>query len=201
MVDALLELIEKNYKLSKIDIGHDGKFKAAGMKFDTVHYDTKGLGSVSVMKAKGFCSLMQMKTVIVNPFFINAPLFSYDNIKAFGNNVTYIEMFNSTLNDDFDISKIESDALGRDFEDKQFELLCHDYLRVGTPQCKKSNGKNAGQCSEWAKDYFSAYKDSCLKSPGCNETEKHKKAAVYSDGLLKNGGPATGLRKKNIGRR
>lgn len=200
MTNALLELIDKNYKLKEIDIGQAGDFKAAGLKFKTIRYDAYKLGSVSVMNAKAFLGLMQMKTVIVNPFFIDAPLFSYDSIKVLGNNITYLEMFDTTLNGIFDVSKMESIAeLGRKFQDKKFESHWYDYLRLGTPQCKKCSGKNAEECNKWVLEYFKEYIDSCLKTPECNETEKRKKAAIYSDGLLENGGPATDPVKKALG--
>lgn len=200
MTDKLIKKINGNYKLTRIEVGDAGDFKASGMKFHTVHYEADGLGSVSVMSAKGFCGLMQIDTLIVNPFYIDAPLFSYDSFKVCGKITTVLEMYDTTLSSDFDIAKIEEiGALGSRFADNIPNPQWFDYLRLGTPQNKKCKKNEMGECNKWVEKYFGAYLDACHKAPECDESKKREKAAIYSDGLLKKGGPATDPVKKAIG--
>ena len=48
------------------------------MTFTIKAYKAEGLGHVSVMRAKGFFGLMKMDTLIVNPTYVDLPLYSYN---------------------------------------------------------------------------------------------------------------------------
>ena len=67
MTEKLLSMIAKRYTLTELNIGDMAKLKANGMTFTIKAYKAKGLGHVSVMRAKGFFGLMKMDTLIVNP--------------------------------------------------------------------------------------------------------------------------------------
>ena len=82
MTEKLLSMIAKRYALTELNIGDMAKLKANGMTFTIKAYKAKGLGHVSVMRAKGFFGLMKMDTLIVNPTDVDLPLYSYDRIYA-----------------------------------------------------------------------------------------------------------------------
>ena len=196
----VLDIISKNYKLTERKVGEEGCFKVAGMTFKTRLFEANGLGSVSIMKAKGFCGLMQMITVIVNPFYVDAPLFSYDSISAFGNNTTYIEIFDTTLSGKFDMTGLEEIRCQySEIPNKDVGSHWYDDMRIGTPICKTAGKNRVVAVNELACRYFSAYINNTLNCAACDEKAKRFKASVYSDGLLANGGPATDPVKKAIG--
>ena len=85
MTDQLLRYIREKYPLTEIDVGDMRALKANGMTFTVKAYRAKGLGHISVMRAKGFFGLMKMDTLIINPGEIELPLYSYDRIYAMGN--------------------------------------------------------------------------------------------------------------------
>ena len=196
----MIELVKEFYELVEVDTGDLGKFKAKGMNFVTRHFDAEGLGSVSVMSAKGMMGLMKMETIIVNPFFVDAPLFSYDKISVMGKDILYLEMFNTCIGDKFDISNIE--AVRNTFNDyPEHELGEHwyDFMRVGTPVCVEVKGKAKAALAEDAEKYIKAVLEACKAAEPCDATAKKEKAKVYSEGLLTNGGPATDPVKEQLG--
>ena len=196
----VLDIISKNYKLTERKVGEEGCFKVAGMTFKTRLFEANGLGSVSIMKAKGFCGLMQMITVVVNPFYVDAPLFSYDNIAAFGNNTTYIEIFDTTLSGKFDMTRLEEIRCQySEIPDKDVGSHWYDDMRMGTPICKIVKKNRLTAVNKLACEYFRAYINNTLNCIACDEKAKRNKASMYSDGLLANGGPATDPVKKAIG--
>ena len=78
-----LDVIASAYELSeKPELARE--FKASGMKFSAVAYEAAGFGHVGVMNANGMFGLMKMETLVLNPFCVDAPLFSLDRVHAFG---------------------------------------------------------------------------------------------------------------------
>lgn len=200
MDQKLLEKIGAKYPLTECETGNLGKFKVKGMNFVTRHYEAKGLGSVSVMKAKGMMGLMEMTTLIVNPFEIDAPLISYDSIKAAGKNILYLEIFDTTLNGGFDITKLQAiEAANKNIKDHDLGKHWYDPMRVGTPICKEGKKKDKAPMDDMCLKYFDAYLEAAGKAPACDADSKKKKAAEYSEGLLTNGGPATDPVKAELG--
>lgn len=200
MDKKLLEMIGTQYKLTQCDAGELGTFKVKGMNFVTTHYNAEGLGSVSVMKAKGMMGLMEMTTLIINPFEIDAPLISYDAIKAFSKNILYLEMFDTCLEKGFDTSKLEEiNKAAAEIPDHDLGEHWYDPMRVGTPVCKEAKKKDKPQMDSMCLEYFRAYAEALKKVPACDVKAKKEKAAEYSEGLLKNGGPATDPVKAELG--
>ena len=82
MTNTLLEKIAEKYPLTELPVGDMATLKVKGMQFCIRAFRAEGLGHVSVMQAKGFFGLMKMDTLIVNPFQVDLPLYSYDRIFA-----------------------------------------------------------------------------------------------------------------------
>ena len=61
--------------------------------------DAMCLGRVSYMKAKGMMGLMNMESLIINPFEIDVPLFSLDLIKVLGKYTLCMEMYDTLANE------------------------------------------------------------------------------------------------------
>lgn len=200
MVDGFLEALDGQYPLFG-PIGDDlCDFKASGMKFHVRAFTAEGLGHVSVMTARGMLGLMKMETLIVNPFSIDAPLLSCDRIHAMGRDVLVMEMYDTLLGSSFRtddmISAAESWAGRFDGEPKSY---WYDDLILPPSVSKKGTKKNSPEFDALAREFFDAYLLALADADSCNSKEKKKKAAVYSEGLLTHGGPATDPVKAAIG--
>lgn len=200
MTEALFAAIADAFPMKEVNHGDIGRFKVKGMNFVTRNFQAEGLGSVSLMEAKGMMGLMKMTTLIVNPFLLDAPLISYDRINAMGNDTVYLEVFDTTLSDSFDNKGMEEiEGEFKYLPDHDLGTHWYDHMRVGTPICKKGKKKDSDNFDLMSEAYFTAYIEACKNAPSCDEDEKRKKAAVYSEGLLKNGGPATDPVKAELG--
>ena len=116
MTNDLLSVIAERYPLTDAD--SITGLKASGMKFDIRSYKAEGLGHVSVMSAKGFFGLMKMDTLIVNPYDVDLPLYSYDRIFAMGNDVLIVELYDTIADPDSfgmrDVKESYTDLTERD---------------------------------------------------------------------------------------
>ena len=199
MDHPLLRLVNESFPLT-LRSDEPVRFKASAMKFETVRYDADGLGSVSLMKASGMLGMMKMETLIVNPFSKDAPLLSIDRIQAMGNQILYVEMFDTMLEPGFDVSGPE--AVSEAFKaipDNDPGEHWYDPMRVGTPFIKKAGSKEKDAMDQAQSEYLKAFLKACLAAPSCDPEAKREKAKAYSEGLLANGGPATDPVKASLG--
>lgn len=200
MVEELLKIIGEAYPLTKVDAGEFQKMKVSGMNFTAIPYDAEGLGRVSVMKASGMMGLMKMQSLLINPFYVDAPLVSCDFICAMGKNTLYLEPFNTQLEAEFD----ESGMLAvkkqyAELEDKDPGQHWYDDLHMES-MIFKCGSKCQEKMTELVLDYFRAYIAAAQKAPACDDARKRRKAAEYNDGLIEHGGPATDPYIKKFGR-
>ena len=200
MVEPLLSILGSTYPLTKVDAGEFRKMKVSGMDFTVTPYDAKGLGRVCVMDVSGMLGLMKMQTLIVNPFCVDAPLLSLDAISAMGKETLFLEPFNTQLAASFD----ESGMLAvrekyASIPDKDPGQHWYDSLHLRSATFK-SGKKCRAELESLAEDYYRAYLAAVREMPACDEAEKRRKAAEYSEGLAEHGGPATDPFIKKYGR-
>ena len=97
MTEWILNVIAQHYPITGLPVGEMKMLKASGMTFSVKAYKAEGLGHVSVMRAKGFFGLMKMDTLIVNPYDVDLPLYSYDRIFAMGNDTLFVELYDTLV--------------------------------------------------------------------------------------------------------
>ena len=199
MISQLLETITSKYPLiSRGSAGFDG-IKVKGMTFSISSYDAEGLGHVSTMCANGFFGLMKMDTLIITPLEKDLPIFSYDRIKAMGNDKLYIEMYDTMINAP---SFSELDKIKDKFKDlPAITTNPQWYDDIRLPQTVTYAGKKteSDKFDEMAIEYMKAFIS--ISAPTVTDPEaKQKKTDYYVDGLLNNGGPATDVFLKTIGK-
>ncbi len=198
MTETLLNILRERYALAKLDTGDMATLKANGMTFTVDAYYAEGLGHLSVMRAKGFFGLMKMDTLIINPTAIDLPLYSYDRIYAMGNDTLIVELYDTLL------GKCELDRLNEvkaaytDLPERDPGEHWYDGLKLDVSLSKKGKKQQQARFDELAVAHFRAY----LAAPAqttVSAEEKRRKAAVYVEGLLQNGGPSTDVFKKSLG--
>jgi hypothetical protein len=167
-----------------------------GMTFEARACAAPGLGHVGVMTARG---PMQMETLVINPFELDAPILSCDRIHAMGQETVMAEMYDSLLGDSFRVDNIvralgESAAiLEKEKESWYAPLIVQPWLHL------KGTTGDAVRCDDIAEDYVEAYLAAAQAAGPCDPDQKRRKAAAYSKGLLEHGGPATDPVKTAMG--
>lgn len=199
MLNKMLDEIKKNYELTPIDTSEFEGIKAMGMKFKISAYNAKGLGNVSLMTAKGFFGLMQMDTVIINPFEKDAPLFSYDRVYAMGNDTLFLEMYETRLNKT-ELTEVKrvTDA-NKNLPDSPVAPNWYDDIKFGESVKKKGKKGLTPAFDKMTEDYLAAYLSETKKAGDCDKDSKKKEASKYTEGLLTHGGPSTNVFVKAIG--
>lgn len=207
MLDSMIQLLKERFELEERDAGSFKKMKVSGMKFSIRCWNVKGLGSVSLMSGKGFLGLMQMDTLILNPFEKDMPLFSYDRVKAAGNDMLFLELYDTFL--DSSLRKDETGGLledlmplkelYKDLRDREAKPQWYDDLMLPQSVEKVGKKKDALTFDRMAGEFLDIYLTAVMEAPDCDPEAKRKKAAVYTEGLLSNGGPSTNVFKKAIG--
>lgn len=198
MTDVLLSRIKDRYELTALDVGEFATLKASGMKFSVQAYYAKGLGHVSVMRAKGFLGLMKMDTLMIVPKETDLPLYSYDRIYAAGNDTLIVELYDTLLSP-LDLSLLDGIIARRAYLPER-DPGKHWYDGIKLPQSISKKGKRA-QTPEFdalTYEHFEAY----LNAPAAlasDKAQKDARSAAYVKGLLEQGGPSTDVFKKTLG--
>ena len=200
MLEDKLKQLDHLYPLKEIDTKEFSNFRLNGMNFEVKAYDCFAMGRVSLMKSRSAAGIMEVNSMIINPFEIDAPLFSYDLMKVMGNYSLLLEQFNTLVDAQrkekafIDLSKKYSYL-----NDYPSKTCWYDDIRLSSI-CKKGKKKDLNSFDQLFDEYFSLYLDLCADALICDEEEKREKANYYRDGLIENGGPATDLFVKKWGK-
>jgi hypothetical protein len=199
-LDNMLLMLEENCNISINEPRHVRELKVSGMKFRIRSYHAPELGHISVMEATGFFGLMKMDTLIITPMKKDMPLLSYDRVLAMGNDTLIFELYDTLLGDT-DLSALES-VKNSISHIPEHELGAHWYDSIKLPLSLTKKGKKSHTAlfDETASQYLEKYLLSAENAPACEADPKRKKASVYVEGLLENGGPPTKLFQKSLGK-
>ena len=202
MTSKILDVIGKRHVLSEKNAGEFKTFKAKGMSFVCETYDAKGLGHVSVMRAKGFFGLMKMDTLVIAPESKDLPLLSYDRIYAMGNDTLIIELYDTMGEIKAELSKVRAikekySALPERFAEGEEPKHWYDDIRLSETTSKKGKKAHTADFDAYTLEYISAYLS--LDADVCEPAQKKARTDVYANGLVTQGGPATDVFKQEFG--
>ena len=202
MTDYILEIIKKHHDLTPKDVCGFETFKAKGMTFKCLAYDAKGLGHVSVMRAKGFFGLMKMDTLVIAPIDKDLPLLSYDRIYAMGNDTLIIELYDTMADKKVDLGAIDDVKakyvhLPKRFNEGEEPKHWYDDIRLMQTTSKKGKKGNEVEFDRYTTEYILAYLG--LGGDACQRDEKIARTERYASGLISQGGPATDVFKQEFG--
>ena len=199
MTGRMLEAIGKAYPLTELSCGEFAQQKVSGMKFQIRRFEAEGLGSVSIMVAKGFFGLMKMDTLIITPTAVDMPLFSYDRVNAMGNDTLIFELYDTLLGET-DLAGLEkvkqASAL---LPDHDLGAHWYDSIKLPVSLSKKGKKVTTPAFDDCTLAYLQAFLQDAKGAAVCEAAPKREKASVYVEGLLTNGGPSTDVFKKGIG--
>ncbi len=197
MTDKILNVLKEKYTLTELPVGDMGTLKASGMTFSIKAYKAEGLGHVSVMRAKGFLGLMKMDTLMVNPYEVDLPLYSYDRIYAAGNDTLIVELYDTLVGDyeEDGLNKVKEEY--QDLAERDPGEHWYDDIKLSASISKKGKKKQQERFDELALRHFTEYISG--GAPVGDIGAKQEKAAYYVNGLLEKGGPSTDVFKKTLG--
>lgn len=198
MTDKLLDILNSKYALEEQDVGEFATLKANGMKFSVKAYSAKGLGHVSVMRAKGFFGLMKMDTLMIVPKEKDLPLYSYDRIYAMGNDTLIVELYDTFINAP-DLSSLDGvKKKYADLPERDPGEHWYDSIKLKESISKKGKKSETRSLDLMTLEHFEAYLDANAADVSDKE-QKRELSARYVSGLLERGGPSTDVFKKSLG--
>lgn len=199
MIQKLLRTITESFHLSAAEVGEFRKMKINGMMFHIWAFEAEGLGHVSAMSATGFCGLMKMDTLIINPTHVDMPLLSYDRVHAMGNDTLIFELYD-TLTGEADLNAVaDVKAAHTSLPDHDLGKHWYDSIKLAESLSKKGRKKQAAAFDALTQNYMEAFLACCKNAAPCSAAAKQEKASVYVEGLLSNGGPSTDVFMKAMG--
>lgn len=197
MTSKMLDAIGKAFPLTELPCGEFAQQKVSGMKFQIRRFEAEGLGSVSVMVAKGFFGLMKMDTLIINPTELDLPLYSYDRILAMGNDTLIVELYDTLVGDYSEDGMLSVKDKFAPLPERDPGEHWYDSIKLHSSISKKGK-KISSELDEMTLEHFKAYLASS-SAPVEDSESKKDMAAVYVNGLLEKGGPSTDVFKKELG--
>ncbi len=192
MTEKMLDMVGKKFPLKEIDTGEFATAKVGPMKFQIKCYDAEGRGRVSVMSGRGMFGLMKMDTLIINPFERDMALFSYDRIHAMGNDTIFLELYDTRI----DRKRLPNDIERilekyKDIPEQPVAPNWYDQIKFSVSLKKKGKKDVTPRFDKLTQEYLDAVLKLIEQAPECDAKEKKKAAAMYTEGLLTNGGPST----------
>ena len=197
MLNNLLDKLKSKFELEYIT---SETTKVSGMNFIIKQYYGKGLGNISTMEAIMPFGLMEMNSLIINPFEIDLPLLSCDRVKSFGKYTLYLEIYetriDSSTKPDFikDLIKLNNEY---SFKPKP---AWYDNIRYSESIYMKTKRKDLEIIDKTINEFLNNYLKWSSIANKCDINIKIKEARKYCEGLLEHGGPSTDTFIKNKGR-
>lgn len=191
MLNSCLELLKNSYPFKEETPEEFKSFNVAGMDFKAQGFEVENIGHASLMTAEGMGGMMKMATVMVNPTYVDGPLYSVDWIKVPGSDMIIVEFYDTLLDKELNLEELMKvhDKYAY-LPDMGGQERWYDSLRFGSSISKKLSPDDKCDIEELVKDYTAAYLDVLKEAKSCDHDKKLEKARVYSHGLAENGGTA-----------
>ena len=195
--DAMFRAASR-FRLREREIGEFARIRGRGMRFRVRAFEAPGAGGLCLIETRAFAGLMKMETAVFSPTGLDGPLLSMDAISAFGRDTLILELYDTTL------SHPGFGALGEVLGCYSFlpdyapGRHWYDALRLPVSAYKRCRGRG-DELALFAQDYAEKYCMLLAHCQVCDESEKRLRNAAFTDGLLKNGGPAVDQFRKMIG--
>lgn len=197
-MSEIIGKLSSQFSLHERNLGEFAKVKKSGMNFDIRGWEIEGIGRMSALSMNAMLGLMKMETLVITPLEVDAPLYSFDFVRAMGNDTLIIELYDTQINpcelDGLDAVKAASAVL----PDNDLGEHWYDYLHL-SPTVSKKGKKGKIDLDAMVSGYTDEFIKFLKASPACEKAAKQAKVFDYTDTLLKKGGPACDQFKKMIG--
>ena len=123
--------------------------------------------------------LMKMDTIVINPFEKDMTLFSYDIIHAMNNETSFLEQYDTLLDESYrEIINENMSSLINSFDKVENEpniSKWYDSLYLDKVSFKKKSKKMKNYFDSIALEYLMKYLDLSKEAEDCDETLKKKR--------------------------
>lgn len=198
MTNRLLHILDSYYPLEEVSAGEFFEFKAGGKTFYLQVFQAEGLGHVCVLQSRSFFGLMKRDILIINPLYLDLPLYSYDRIRFLILDKLIVELYNTIISD---FCSEELHRVKRRYSylrERGTVRHWYDSLKLPSSFRKKSWIKNSTAFDNLTWDHFAAY----LSASGTkthDPEEKKEKSAYFAKNFLQNSGPEIKALHKKLG--
>ena len=200
MTDLLLRVIDSYHEMNMQDLGDFANFKMKGTTYSAQSFVAEGLGHIFVLRGRKFFGLMRTDTILINPFYLDLPLYSYERAKFLIIDKMAVELYNTVISD---FCSAELYRVKRQYSYlKERGTIRHwyDSLKLPSGYYKKSWAKNTRAFDKLTADHIAAYLAASGHTTDFDVEEKKEKSRAFVNALLENGGPATYLFQKKFGK-
>ena len=173
MIDRMLSMIKKEYRLRSLDSGVFHKLVVRGMDFEINSYEAVGLGRVASMCANGLFGLVKRDILVVSPMEKGASVITYERVKVFGKDTVMLARYN--MDDD----PVYIKKTGKKKQSVEFDQEVEQYLSAYMEEVKQASEANTKERMEQAEqlvtELLEAYQlisDIFLTTYGMRVTEK-----------------------------
>ena len=198
MINTIKELAGACFRLTEQNIGDYANMKGKVSRFRTKVYDAEGAGRLCVMEMKAAAGLVRMETGVFSPTQLDGPIFSFDYIKATGNETLILELYDTTLSHP-NFEQL-TEVTGRYANLLNYDPGEHWYDSMRLPvSAYKKGRKIKKEAFAMMRDYAAEYFRLLEECPVCDPEEKKQCNAAFASGLLVNGGPAVNSFREMMG--
>lgn len=198
---GMLNALQRNYTITKNDIGADADLKAKGIHLMTESWEIQDLGHLCIMRMNAFFGLMKMETVVLSVTEKDVPLFNLDWMKVFSKETQIAELYDTQLSPWQKEAQAEFDAIkekDNDIEDYIPEGRWFDDLLYSCSYAKTAAGKSSRLYTS-ANAYAETFVRQLAGARNCADNEKAEKNAQFANQLIASGGPAVNMIIKLFG--
>lgn len=93
MINKILSMMKKEYRLKSLDAGVFHKLVVRGMDFEINSYEAQGVGRVATVCASGLFGLIKRDVLIVSPLNKEAAVVSYERVVSFGKDTVILSRY------------------------------------------------------------------------------------------------------------
>ncbi len=187
-----LKTVAKYHTVSKIELPEYDKFKVGPMTVQAQSYVLTCLGRMSLMHGTALLGLVNMDTLVINPFEKDMPLFSLDRVTVAAKETLLLEMFETRIAP-VPLERCFADLIARYrlLADGKTDQRWYDNIRLPQSMHKVGNKKDSALFDSLADEYLTRFLCLCKEAKACDVQAKTAQAKKYTDGLLSNGGTCT----------
>lgn len=187
--EGLFEILNKEFKLNKLEIGEYHKVDKKGMHFVIDSYEVEGIGHLSILEMKAMCGLMRMESIILTTYEKDAPLFNIDVIKVLNKTTLLAELY------DVQVKPLRENALNKlkDIKNNNSSLPLYKteprwYDSIKYKESLGYSGKKLlPKYQEISTEYLNEFLQILKSCKNVDIKEKSEMVKVYVNGLLASG--------------
>lgn len=200
----MLQALQSAFPLRELPLGADATQHVGPMTFQLRQFAAEGIGNLSLMRGRAMLGLMRMETLILTPTACDAPMLSYDRIRAMGNDTLLLEWYDTFVAPPDDEMQKRLEGLCA-LQEKLAGVPMHDlgahwYDSLKLPaSCSRRGRGCAGTYRAYCDAALQSYVELLRAAPAVDEAAKKRRTAEYVNGLFEHGGPSTDAFIKALG--